>query len=308
MLHGQDPLGQLLGALAGEHRHLGPAQCGGPASSAGVTSCTVTPVSLSPAASTARWTASPTMPRPPWRGSRLGWMLMVRPRKAPKNGRSQQLVIARQQGKFRAGLGQCRADGRVARIRARRSRRGAAPWLGTPWRPPPPRAGTPGRLLMTRTGSHVGQPPVGNGVEHRFQVRATAGDEDPQPDGASPHASDEGDARRVRRRPAPRSRPAPPRAPPRTATSTCSGWTTAVMPIPRLKVRTISSSAMSPRSWIRLKMRGTRQDAGLDLDAQASRQRARDVVDPAAAGDVRKGQHVDPASRSARRRRRISSR
>ncbi len=45
-----------------------------------------------------------------------------------------------------------------------------------------------------------------------------------------------------------------------SAASTAAAGTTAVMPMPTLKVRTISSSAMSPRCWMRLKIAGTGHD------------------------------------------------
>ena len=66
--------------------------------------------------------------------------------------------------------------------------------------------------------------------------------------------------------------------------------------MPRLKVRTISSSAMSPRSWIRLKMRGTCQLPVSTSTPRPLGQGARDVVDPAATGDVGEGQQVATAA------------
>ena len=49
---------------------------------------------------------------------------------------------------------------------------------------------------------------------------------------------------------------------------------------------------MSPRCWIKVKIRGDLPRAGLDADAEPIGQGARNVVDPAATGDVREGQHV----------------
>ena len=178
----------------------------------GVTSWTVTPVSVSPAASTARWTASPTIPRPPCRGSRLGWMLMVAPAKGGEEGPSQQLVIAGQQGKFRAGVGQRRPMAA--------SRASALGEVGSCQHPArdamvgrDPQRRNAGAVADDEDRLDAGQASVGDRLEHRLQVRAAAGDED-RSRRAQPSCL-RGTRRAARRAlPAPRSPPAPPRAPP----------------------------------------------------------------------------------------------
>ena len=59
------------------------------------------------------------------------------------------------------------------------------------------------------------------------------------------------------------------------------------MPMPRLKTRSISSSATAPRRWISAKIRGSSQADAVEHGAQARGQDAGQVAHDAAAGDVR---------------------
>ena len=103
-----------------------------------------------------------------------------------------------------------------------------------------------------------------SGVEDGPQVRAAPRDQDPHPHANRTRASPAATATTRRCGARPRAaRPGPPRP--------CAAGTTTVMPIPRLKVRTISSSAMSPRCWMRREDRWDRPRAGLDLDAESRR-------------------------------------
>ena len=63
--------------------------------------------------------------------------------------------------------------------------------------------------------------------------------------------------------------------------------TTAIMPMPQLKVRSISFSAMPPVCGQPLEHRQHRNAREVDARAQILRQHARDVVGKSAAGDVR---------------------
>ena len=210
MLHGEHPLGQLLGARLRAGPAPRPARIGGRRPAPGVTSCTVTPVTPSPAASTARWTASPTIPRPPCRAA--GWVDVDGPSAEGREvRRSQQLVIAGQQGKFRAesaiaapmAWSRASALANAARVSTR---------LGTLMGGGDRQGRHAGPVADDQDRLDVGQPLVGDGIEHRPQVRAAAGDEHGQ--AASGQASSLRGRRRAARRtrPAPRSRPAPPRA------------------------------------------------------------------------------------------------
>ena len=73
-----------------------------------------------------------------------------------------------------------------------------------------------------------------------------------------------------------------------------------IMPMPQLKVRSISASATPPVCASQPKTGGTGMRAEVELHADAVGQDARDVVGEAAAGDV--GERLDAAGGLATRR------
>ena len=75
--------------------------------------------------------------------------------------------------------------------------------------------------------------------------------------------------------------------------SACSRGTAITMPTPMLKVRHISSAMTPPARSIAVKSAGTSQRGAVDHRAEAGGQHAGDVLDEAAAGDVRHGADVD---------------
>ena len=107
---------------------------------------------------------------------------------------------------------------------------------------------------------------------------------------------------RAARPPATSGRPRPMRHASRSAASAAStraAGTTAVIPIPTLKVRTISSSAMSPRCWIRLKIAGTGQEpVSISTPRPSGRVRGRFPSQPP---PVMMGECTDVAARRAQR-------
>ena len=187
-------------------------------------------------------------------------------------------------------------DRLVARTHRWESRHGPGAATGRHERAATSSARIPGRLAITSAASTAGRRPSDDRVEDRLEVRATTARRGCR--GASAQAKvTRADAGRDAHH---RADPAGLGQRPRAPTSSSCGCTTQVRPIPRLKVRTISSSAMSPRSWIRLEMSGTGHDPSSTATPRPGGQGPRDVVDPAAAGDVRKGQARRRPHRAAR--------